>query len=63
MVRDFDELPAVLTVRDLRAALGISRAKAYELVNSRGFPAIRLGRAVRIPKEALVDWIQKQQKS
>lgn len=43
----------MLTVDDLRAYLRIGRAKAYELVNEPDFPALRVGRSIRIPKDQL----------
>lgn len=59
-VRDVRELPAILTVAQLQQLLGISRPKAYELVNSEGFPVIRIGRAVLVPREALLRWLDEQ---
>jgi DNA binding domain, excisionase family len=39
--------------------LQISRSKAYELVRSEGFPKIRLGKRLLIPKEAFEEWIMR----
>lgn len=50
----------VLTVSDLQPALGIGRAQAYALVNRADFPAIRLGRKILIPRDALLRWLDKQ---
>ncbi len=47
----------LLTVDDLRAYLRIGRAKAYELVNEPDFPALRVGRSIRIPKDQLKLWV------
>lgn len=52
--------PWMLTVKDVQRLLKISRPEAYRLVNQRGFPAIRFGRAIRVPKDALVHWIEAQ---
>ncbi len=49
----------LLTVDDLRVYLRIGRAKAYELVNEPDFPALRVGRSIRIPKDQLKSWITK----
>ena len=56
-VKDVQELPAILTVEQLQQLLGISRVKAYELTHSKGFPVIRIGRAVRVPREGLLRWL------
>ena len=39
--KNYDELPLMLNVVQVAAVLGISRAGAYELVHSDGFPALR----------------------
>lgn len=36
------------SVDEMAATMGISRPKAYELVNLDGFPIIRVGRRIRI---------------
>lgn len=59
MLRNFDELPVLLTVRELREVLQVSRAKAYELIRDPGLRVVRIGRAVRIPKSGLKTWIEK----
>jgi len=41
-------------------AMGVSRAKAYELISSGAIPSIRLGGSVRVPVEALRAWIANQ---
>ena len=39
--KNYDELPLMLNVVQVAAVLGISRAGAYELVRSEGFPALK----------------------
>lgn len=48
------------SVDEMAAAIGISRPKAYELVNSEGFPVVRVGRRIRIPISALENWLLEQ---
>lgn len=43
----------VLTVAEAAEALGISRALAYELVRRGEIPAVRLGRRIVVPRDAL----------
>ena len=40
--KSYDDLPLMLTVPQVAEVLGISRAGAYELVRSQGFPSLRL---------------------
>ena len=47
------------TVKELQAALGVGRSTAYELVNSNGFPAFRIGKKILISAEGLDEWIKK----
>jgi excisionase family DNA binding protein len=59
-IMDLDTLPAVLTVQQVQDILGISRVKAYELTHARGFPVIRVGRAIRVPRELFRRWLDGQ---
>jgi excisionase family DNA binding protein len=56
--QDLDALPVVLTVAQVQAVLRIARGTAYELVHQAGFPTIRIGRALRIPKAGFIRWLQ-----
>ena len=49
----------MLSVPDLTEALGISRAGAYELVKSEGFPTLHIGNRILVPKEELIAWIKR----
>lgn len=42
-----------LTVEEAGALLGISRDLAYDLVNTRQLPSVRLGRRIVVPRRAL----------
>ena len=53
----YDDLPLMLSVPEVAAVLGISRASAYELVRSSGFPALKIGSRIVIPKDKFLAWI------
>ena len=55
--KSFDELPLMLNVVQVASVLGISRAGAYELVHSEGFPALKIGNRIVVPKDKLREWI------
>lgn len=57
--KSYEELPLMLSVPEMAAALGISRAGAYELARSEGFPALRIGNRIVIPKDELREWIKR----
>ena len=58
--RSYDELPLMLSVPDVSAVLGISRAGAYELVKTEGFPSLNIGTRIIIPKDDFISWIKRQ---
>ena len=58
--KSYEDLPLMLSVPEMAAALGISRAGAYELARSEGFPALRIGNRIVIPKDKLQEWVDKQ---
>jgi excisionase family DNA binding protein len=47
------QLRLVLTVEEAAAALGISRASAYEAVRVGEIPSLRIGKRILVPKSAL----------
>lgn len=55
--KNYGELPLMLNVVQVAAVLGISRAGAYELVHSDGFPALKIGSRIVVPKDRLREWI------
>lgn len=57
-IKSFDDLPIMLKVEAAGKVLGISRATAYELANSDGFPVIKIGKRLLVPRDALRVWIE-----
>lgn len=53
----FDDLPITLHVEDLMPILGIGRNTAYELVRSGQIRSVRIGKQIRVPKNALIDFL------
>lgn len=56
----YDDLPLMLSVPELSVILGISRAGAYELVRSQGFPSIKIGSRIIIPKDKFISWLNEK---
>lgn len=50
----------LLRVEEAAGIAGISRSHAYQLLNVGEWPAIRMGRSVRIPRNWLEKWIEGQ---
>lgn len=55
----FENLPNVLSAEQLAQTLGISRAGAYQLLHSDGFPTLRIGKRMLVPRDKLAEWIEK----
>ena len=58
--RSYDDLPLTLTAPEVGEVLGISRAKAYDLARSEGFPSMRIGTRILVPRNKLIRWIDEQ---
>ena len=55
-----EQLPLALSAEDVAQGLGISRANADTLMHSKGFPTIKIGKRMTVPKDKLIEWIDKQ---
>ncbi|MGD6896076.1 helix-turn-helix domain-containing protein [Bacillus infantis] len=52
---------SVLDVEDIQNFLGISRSKAYDLVNSGQFHTVRIGRLIKISRPVFEAWLNGDQ--
>ena len=48
----------MISVSQVSKVLGISRTRSYELVNEKGFPKIKIGTRIVVPKDEFKLWIQ-----
>ena len=55
--KSYDDLPLMLSAPEVAEVLGISRAGAYDLVRSAGFPHMKLGNRILVPKDKFIKWI------
>ena len=56
----YDQLPLALGAEDVAQVLGVSRTQAYNLMRSKGFPTLKIGHRMSVPKYKLIEWIDKQ---
>ena len=56
-ISSWSELPLLLSSSQTSKVLGYSTARVRELCNAGILPYIREGRHIRVPKEALREWI------
>ena len=58
--KSYQDLPLTLTAPEVGEGLGISRASAYELVRSKGFPHMKIGTRILVPRDKFIAWIDEQ---
>lgn len=58
--KSYDELPMFLNAKTLAQVLGVSRSTAYDLLHEPGFPTLRVGSRMVVPKEKLMQWVESQ---
>ncbi len=55
---NFDDLPLFLNAETAAALLGVSISSMYELMHEKGFPVLRVGSRLVIPKDKLRAWVE-----
>ena len=58
MYKTYEELPLYLNADTVAKLLGISISSAYELMNEEGFPSVRIGKRLIVPKEKQQAWVE-----
>lgn len=56
----WEESPDILKVQDCAGLLKIGINQMYKIARTEDFPALYFGKQIRVPKEALKQWIQQQ---
>ena len=56
--KTYDELPLFLNADTVAKVLGVSPSSGYELMHEQGFPSLRIGSRIVIPKEAFIRWVE-----
>jgi len=52
-----EDYPPVLQARHVKEILGISEAKAYEVLNSRRCPTIRMGKRMVVIRDSFIKYL------
>lgn len=55
--QSYDELPLFLNAEMVAQVLGVSPSSAYELMHEPGFPVLRIGSRMVVPKEQFIQWV------
>ncbi len=56
-VTSIDQIPLVLSVTELGQVLHIGHCSAYKLLNSGKIRSFRIGKNIRIPRDALMEFL------
>lgn len=55
--KNYDELPLFLNSELVAKVLGVSSSSGYELMHQPGFPVLRVGSRIVVPKEQFIQWV------
>lgn len=58
--KTYDELPLFLNAKIVAQLLGVSPSSAYELMHEKGFPALRIGNRLVVPKAEFQSWVKER---
>ena len=60
--KSYEELPLFLNAELVAKTLGIAPSSAYELMHETGFPTLRVGNRIVVPKEKFIEWVMRSTK-
>ena len=58
--KTYDELPLFLNAKMVAQLLGVSPSSTYELMHEKGFPALRIGNRLVVPKAEFQSWVKER---
>ena len=56
--KSYEELPLFLNAEMVSRLLGISASSGYELMHAKGFPVLKIGSRMVVPKEKFRQWVE-----
>lgn len=56
--KTYEELPLFLNAEVVAKVLGIAPSSSYELMHETGFPVLKVGSRMVVPKEKFIQWIE-----
>lgn len=56
--KTYEELPLFLNSKMVGEMLGVSPASTYELLHQEGFPTLKIGNRLVVPKEKFIQWVE-----
>ena len=59
-IQSYADLPLFLNAKLVAQTLGVSISTAYEVMHEPGFPTLRVGSRMVVPKEKFIQWAEEQ---
>ena len=56
--KSYDDLPLFLNAATVAKVLGVAPSSAYELMHESGFPVLKVGNRMVVPKDQFIQWVQ-----
>ncbi len=56
--KTYEELPLFLNAKQVAQVLGVSPSTGYELMHEKGFPVLKVGNRMVVPKEQFIAWVE-----
>ncbi len=60
--KSYEELPLFLNAETVTQVLGIAPSSSYELMHKDGFPVLKIGSRIVVPKEKFIRWVEENTK-
>jgi excisionase family DNA binding protein len=58
-----EDYPLVLKVEQVAQILGVSKRRAYEIMDLKSFPLLKVGRSKRVSRDSFFQWLDGQKVS
>lgn len=56
--KNYEELPLFLNAETVAKVLGVSPSTGYELMHEKGFPILKIGNRIVVPKQKFIEWVE-----
>lgn len=56
--KDYSEVPLFLNAETVAKVLGVSPSSGYKLMHKPGFPVLKVGNRMVVPKEKFIQWVE-----
>jgi len=58
--KSYDDLPLFLNAAMVAKVLGVSPSSGYELMHESGFPVLKVGNRMVVPKDKFIQWVEER---